>query len=80
MLLYIEDSNLLDACSLRTPINGRDIINALGLKTGPWMTKAMEMVIEWQLRNPEETSKEAAINEVRRRRDELGLTSETIGK
>ncbi|KKZ67627.1 hypothetical protein EMCG_06687 [[Emmonsia] crescens] len=80
LLLYIENSNLLDACSLRTPINGRDIINALGLKTGPWMTKAMEMVIEWQLRNPEETSKEAAINEVRRRRDELGLTSETIGQ
>ncbi|QSS59943.1 poly(A) polymerase [Histoplasma capsulatum] len=75
LLSYIEESNLLDVCSLRTPINGRDIINALSVKTGPWMTRALDMVIEWQLRNPEETSKEAAINEILRRKDELGLSS-----
>ncbi|KAG5301358.1 poly(A) polymerase [Histoplasma ohiense] len=75
LLSYIEESNLLDVCSLRTPINGRDIINALSVKTGPWMTRALEMVIEWQLRNPDETSKEAAINEILRRKDELGLSS-----
>ncbi|OAX85159.1 hypothetical protein ACJ72_00461 [Emergomyces africanus] len=80
LLLYLEESNLLDACSIRTPINGRDIIDALGVKTGPWMTRAMEMVIEWQLRNPDDTSKDAAINEVLKRRNELGLNSENTGK
>ncbi|PGH02452.1 hypothetical protein GX51_04620 [Blastomyces parvus] len=70
LLSYIENTNLLDVCSLQPPINGRDIMNALGVKTGPWMTKAMDMVIEWQLRNPDEASKEAAINEVLRRKDE----------
>ncbi|EGE81284.1 Poly(A) polymerase [Blastomyces dermatitidis ATCC 18188] len=80
LLSYIENTNLLDVCSLRSPINGRDIINALGVKTGPWMSKAVDMVIEWQLRNPDEASKEAAINEVLRRKDELGLNSKTMGK
>ncbi|KLJ09111.1 hypothetical protein EMPG_15473 [Blastomyces silverae] len=80
LLSYIESTNLLDVCSLRPPINGRDIMNALGVKTGPWMSKAMDMVIEWQLRNPDESSKEAAISEVLRRKDELGLNSKAMGK
>ncbi|PGH03326.1 hypothetical protein AJ79_07404 [Helicocarpus griseus UAMH5409] len=73
LLAYIERSDLLDAVALRPLINGRDIMNGLGVKTGPWMGKAVEMVMEWQLRNPQETSKEAAMNEIIRRKDELDL-------
>ncbi|KGY15579.1 hypothetical protein PABG_11572 [Paracoccidioides brasiliensis Pb03] len=72
-LLYIENDNLLDAFSLRPLINGHDIISALGVKTGPWMGTALEMLIEWQLRNPEETSKEAAISELLRRKGEAAV-------
>lgn len=45
---------------------------ALGGKKGPWMSKATQMVLEWQLLNPH-TDKEATLAEIERRRTELGL-------
>jgi hypothetical protein len=38
-----------------------------------WMKPALEICIEWQLRNPGSEDKEAAINEVRMRRDGLKI-------
>lgn len=40
---------------------------------GPWMLAALNMVMEWQLRNPGNTAPEEAIAEVKERRKELGF-------
>ena len=70
-LLYIEDQDLLEVCSLRPLINGRDISATLGVKAGPWMNRAIEMVIAWQLRNPGRSDGDGAMDEIINRREEL---------
>ena len=60
-------------------VNGHQLKQALGNpKGGPWMTKAMEMVIRWQLRNPDNRSEDDAVAEVLRRKKELGLGGEQV--
>ncbi|KAK2774911.1 CCA tRNA nucleotidyltransferase, mitochondrial [Emmonsiellopsis sp. PD_33] len=79
-LSYIEESKLLDVTSLHPLINGREIIDATGAKRGPWLGKATEMVVEWQLRNPEATDKQGVIDEIMRRKHELGLDAKASSK
>ena len=64
---------LLDVYLLKPLVNGSEISAALGCKSGPWMKKALDISIEWQLRNPNETEKEACMEEIIRRKTELGL-------
>lgn len=59
--------------TLRPLVNGRDISVALGVKTGPWMNKAIELIIGWQLRNPGNTDRDSALQIVLSKREELGL-------
>ncbi|KMU78011.1 tRNA nucleotidyltransferase [Coccidioides immitis RMSCC 3703] len=73
-LLYIKEQNMLDVDALRPLANGHQLASALGAMPGPWMSKALEMVIEWQLRNPERDDGDGAIAEVKRRADELDLS------
>lgn len=46
---------------------------ALNVKTGVWMSKALDMTMAWQLRNPDQSDPTEAIAEVRERREELGI-------
>ncbi|KAJ5760548.1 TRNA nucleotidyltransferase [Penicillium odoratum] len=69
---YIIENSLLNVHSLVPVVNGGEIIQHMGGKKGPWMTKATTMVIEWQLLHPD-TDKEATLGELSRRRGELGL-------
>lgn len=55
-------------------VNGRELKDALGVQQGPWVTHALDMVINWQLRNPERTDKEGPTEEVISRKDELDFT------
>ncbi|KAJ5611828.1 hypothetical protein N7528_008933 [Penicillium herquei] len=71
-LSYIVENDLKDVCDLKPIVNGGDIMAALGAKKGPWMSKATTFVVEWQLLNPN-TDKEATLEEIKRRRSELGL-------
>ena len=71
LLSYIRDKNLLDVVFLKPLINGRDLTNALDVKQGPWVTQALEMVIGWQLRNPNRTDTEGPTEEVLSRKEEL---------
>jgi tRNA nucleotidyltransferase (CCA-adding enzyme) len=65
--------DLLDAYLARPIANGNEIRDALGSpKSGPWMKKAVEMVAEWQFRNPS-GSAEGALDEVKARKSELGI-------
>jgi tRNA nucleotidyltransferase (CCA-adding enzyme) len=72
-LSTLRSLDLLDAYLLKPLADGTDISAALGAKNGPWLKRALEMTIEWQLRNPDETEKEDCIAEIISRKKELGL-------
>lgn len=71
-IAYIVGNDLEGVNSLVPVVNGGEIIQHLGGKKGPWMTKATTMVVEWQLLHPD-TDKNATLEEISRRRGELGL-------
>lgn len=72
-LQALEAQDLLEVDSLKPLVNGNQLSKALEEKPGPWMMRALEVVIEWQLRNPKSMDAEEAIAEVRRRKEEIGL-------
>ncbi|WEW61206.1 CCA tRNA nucleotidyltransferase, mitochondrial [Emydomyces testavorans] len=74
-LLYLRGQDMLEVEALRPLVNGHQLASALGVKPGPWTAKALDMVVEWQLRHPERSDGEGALDEVKRRRDELDLTA-----
>ncbi|KAJ5947218.1 hypothetical protein N7466_000233 [Penicillium verhagenii] len=69
---YLVDKDLMDVNYLVPVVNGGDIMQHLGAKKGPWMSRATTMVVEWQLLNPD-TDKNATLDQISRRRGELGL-------
>ncbi|KAI0482125.1 hypothetical protein GGR56DRAFT_663178 [Xylariaceae sp. FL0804] len=70
---HLQELDVMDAPSLRRILNGTQLAKALGVKPGKWMMSALEVCTAWQLRHPEATDPTEAIEEVRRRRDELGI-------
>ena len=63
-LLYLREMNLLEVFALKPLVNGKQLMHATGRTAGPWLVSALNMAMEWQLRNPESTDTEAAIAEV----------------
>jgi hypothetical protein len=45
----------------------------LGVKPGKWTGAALDVALAWQLRNPGVEDPAGAIEEVRRRKEELGI-------
>lgn len=58
---------------LKPIVNGNQLSKALDTKSGPWMKKALDIAMEWQLRNPGETDPAGGIAEVVERKSELGI-------
>lgn len=65
--------NLLDAYLLKPIVGGKQIRRSLSAKDGPWLKCALDMVMAWQLRHPDETDPQCAINEVVNRKHELDI-------
>ncbi len=64
----------MDAPFIRSIIDGKQLCIALGgVKPGVWMRPALDVCMEWQLRNPGVPDPAGAIDEVRRRSDELKI-------
>ncbi|KAJ5431327.1 hypothetical protein N7445_009059 [Penicillium cf. griseofulvum] len=70
-LAYIVESDLEDVCELKPIVNGDEIMKSLRAKKGPWMSKAVNMAMEWQLLHPDITEKEKVLEEIAGRRAEL---------
>ena len=64
-LSQITDHGLLEAYNFKPLIDGNALAKALDTKPGPWMKSGMDIIMAWQLRNPDLTDSEAAIEEVR---------------
>ena len=71
-LAYLKSQNLLGAAEMVPVINGNKIRRVLDAGSGPWLRRALEMVMEWQLDNPEGKREDAA-GMISQRRGELGL-------
>ena len=70
---HIIELDVFDAPSLKLLLDGRTLAHALGTKPGKWTGQALDICMEWQLRNPEQTDPTGAIEEVRKRSTQLGI-------
>lgn len=61
--------DLLDVDTFRSLLKGTDLAKALNTKPGPWMKGALDIVMAWQLRNPDATDPAEAIEAVKISRD-----------
>jgi tRNA nucleotidyltransferase (CCA-adding enzyme) len=66
--------NLMDVANLKGIITGTELSQGLGgIKAGPWMKGALDVCMEWQLRNPGIKDTQGAIDEVKSRAEELKI-------
>ncbi|UKZ73457.1 hypothetical protein TrVFT333_001104 [Trichoderma virens FT-333] len=72
-LKHLAELDVYDAPNLKRIIDGRALAKALGIPPGVWMGKALDICMAWQLRNPDETNPDGAIQEVRDKSQELGI-------
>lgn len=70
---HLVELDLMHVTKLDRIIDGTDLSKALGVKPGRWMGAALEVVMEWQLRNPGVEDPAGAVEEVKKRRVELGI-------
>ncbi|KAL6231130.1 hypothetical protein BDW75DRAFT_233875 [Aspergillus navahoensis] len=73
-LSYIVEQNLEDVCELKHIVKGDEIMKAFETKKkGPWVSIALKLVIEWQLLHPGVQDKEAVLEYLQSKRDEIGM-------
>lgn len=72
-LSCLDSLSLLEVHRMTPLVDGRQICTALNVRPGPWMKKAVDIALGWQLRNPDETSPKGCIEEIIRSKQEIGL-------
>lgn len=63
----------MEAHNMKRLVNGDNLVKALGVKPGKFMTPALDVCLAWQFRNPHCQDRELAIEEVRKQREQLGI-------
>lgn len=69
----LVELDVMDAPSMKRLLDGRTLSKELGVKPGKWTGPALEIAMAWQLRNPGVTDYSGAVEEVRKRKEELGI-------
>jgi hypothetical protein len=72
-LSYIVEQGLEGVCELKPIVNGGEVMKAFGVKMGPWMSKALDLVMQWQLLNPRIQDKQKALKYLEGKRAEIGV-------
>lgn len=70
---HLVELDVMNAPSIKRLVDGKVLAKELGVKPGKWMAAALDVALAWQLRNPDSTDPARAVDEVRRRREELGI-------
>lgn len=73
-LTYIVENDLEEVCTLKPIVNGGEIMEVMAAPKGPWMSKASEEVIKWQLLHPQITEKQKALDHLLAIKGKLGLS------
>lgn len=66
----MTELGLLEVDTFKPLLKGTDLAKALNTKPGPWMKDALDVVMAWQLRNPDATDPAGAIEAVAASRSE----------
>ncbi|PBP21892.1 poly A polymerase head domain-containing protein [Diplocarpon rosae] len=73
-ITHLNRMQVMDAPNFKSIIDGKQLCKELGgIKPGAWMKTALEMVMEWQLRNPGVQDYQEVIEGLKRRREELKI-------
>ncbi|KAK4221629.1 putative mitochondrial precursor of tRNA nucleotidyltransferase [Podospora fimiseda] len=70
---HLVELDVMNVPSLKRLIDGKQLSEALGVKPGKWTGEALEVVMAWQLINPGVEDPAGAVEEVRKRKDELRI-------
>jgi tRNA nucleotidyltransferase (CCA-adding enzyme) len=63
-LSHCQNLNILNAYEFKPLIDGTALAKALETRPGPWMKEALDVVMAWQLRNPDNDDITAVVSEV----------------
>jgi hypothetical protein len=63
---HLRDLDILDTYALKPLLDGKTLAKALSTPPGPWMKDALDVVMAWQLRNPDVKDPAEAIEEVKK--------------
>ncbi|ORY09639.1 hypothetical protein BCR34DRAFT_625601 [Clohesyomyces aquaticus] len=74
-LSHLSQEFLLEAYTFKPLITGTELAKALNTKPGPWMKDALDVVMAWQLRNPDITDPTEAIEAVKVVRESSSSTT-----
>ena len=61
----LSELKLLEAYNFKPIMDGKALAKALNTPPGPWMKDALEVVMAYQLRNPDTATAEDALAEVK---------------
>ncbi|KAI4253791.1 MAG: hypothetical protein L6R42_007451 [Xanthoria sp. 1 TBL-2021] len=70
-LSTLKDLDILEAYQLKPLVDGKKLVKEFETKDGPWVGKALKVIIGWQLRTPDNLSPETAISENREQIESL---------
>lgn len=68
-LKQLIEFDVLEAYTFKPLITGGELAKAMNTKPGPWMKDALDIVMAWQLRNPDVTDPTQAIEAVKLERN-----------
>ncbi len=71
---HLVEMDVMNAPTMKRLVDGKLLMKELGAKPGRWTGPALEVALAWQLRNPGVEDPAGAVEEVRRRRVELGIS------
>ncbi|PHH58704.1 hypothetical protein CDD81_4809 [Ophiocordyceps australis] len=70
---HLGKIQVYNAHTIKPLVDGHMLARSMQVKPGKWMVKALDVCMAWQLRNPDVKDASGAIDEVHRRRHELGI-------
>ncbi|KAF7196712.1 Nucleotidyltransferase lcsQ [Pseudocercospora fuligena] len=75
---HLRALGIADACALKPLLDGKALAKAIGTPPGPWMKDALDVVMAWQLRNPDTKDAQQAIEEVKNHQANGELTFDLV--
>ena len=72
-LSHLASLKLLNVDQLKPIVSGKELMKAFNTEGGKWVSVALDFVMGWQLRNPDQLDPASAIAEVKHRKEELNI-------
>ncbi|RKF56046.1 CCA tRNA nucleotidyltransferase, mitochondrial [Erysiphe neolycopersici] len=70
---HLEEMDLMNPSSIKNLVDGKILAEVFGLKPGKWVAPVLEFCMNWTLRNPDVNDRTEVIEEVKKKRHELGI-------